>query len=616
LASPRRRQALVLLALAAIVALGAAVRIFVGLHDPNFDARDAKGLLKSDPGLLHYVTARIVEARGLPPADFRADPRLEHPELTDFAAIETPGQEFVVAWCQLLFGGETPLHVTVLWVMGIFASLTAAAVFGMARELTTSSAWALLAALLYAVLPVNYRTAGVGLIREDFSLPWFALHLWLALRAARLGTPASFALAGAAAGLAAATWHAMGFVLGIEAACLLAWFLRSGQNPFATPRSWILLATLAVFALAVPVLREKQFLLSLPMQIALALLAEALLARRWPLGKLAQGLAVLAVWGALLALGLTLARASGGGLADYSHVYAMMKDKIVRLGVLPADPRELSFESRLLWSGPFQTGTWRDLTQGETFGAALLAVALFVFAPGWLRGRGDARELLVVLFALAASVAAWLVQRLFVLPGMVTPVVAALVLRRARPRSLGWGLMSAGVLGQAAYVAILSAGYVNPWYWPPQRIAELARTIDAVEAHVPAGEAVAADFVNSTAILAHTRRPIVLQPKYETVRSRRRSEAFLTTFFHGTPEDLRALLASWRCRYLLVDRGLLWYTFGYAAGVPGTQDRPSPGTAAEVLMSSDARVLESVPGYRLLYRSSREFDVFRLFALE
>ena len=39
--------------------------------------------------------------------------------------------------------------------------------------------------------------------------------------------------------------------------------------------------------------------------------------------------------------------------------------------------------------------------------------------------------------------------------------------------------------------------------------------VEAVELLVPEGEAVASDFMNSTAILAHTSRPILLQPAIE-----------------------------------------------------------------------------------------------------
>ena len=69
------RRLLGILFLLLAVGTGAAIRIHTTLSDPNFDTADARPLLRSDPGLLHYITERIVESGGLPPDDFGADAR-------------------------------------------------------------------------------------------------------------------------------------------------------------------------------------------------------------------------------------------------------------------------------------------------------------------------------------------------------------------------------------------------------------------------------------------------------------------------------------------------------------------------------------------------------------
>ncbi len=50
--------------LIAAIALGAFLRIHTAFADPSFDMHSAKGLLRSDPGLLYYVADRIVESGG------------------------------------------------------------------------------------------------------------------------------------------------------------------------------------------------------------------------------------------------------------------------------------------------------------------------------------------------------------------------------------------------------------------------------------------------------------------------------------------------------------------------------------------------------------------------
>ena len=101
----------------ALVILGSDLRLQTALADSNFDAERAEGMLKSDPGLLYYITERILEAGGGVPSDFRSDPRVQHPDLTDLPAEFTVGQEFLVAWARILSGSEEPLHVFAQRVM-------------------------------------------------------------------------------------------------------------------------------------------------------------------------------------------------------------------------------------------------------------------------------------------------------------------------------------------------------------------------------------------------------------------------------------------------------------------------------------------------------------------
>ena len=167
------RRLLAALFLLLAVGAGAAIRIHTTLSDPNFDTADARSLLRSDPGMLHYITERIVENGGLPPDDFGADPRIEHPATSNIPAMFTVGQEFVIAWGYLLWGylmlgADTPLHVVAVWIMGVFASLAVLGVFGLAFELTGRLRSAVLAGSIYLLLLGNYRTIGFIFIRAGW----------------------------------------------------------------------------------------------------------------------------------------------------------------------------------------------------------------------------------------------------------------------------------------------------------------------------------------------------------------------------------------------------------------------------------------------------------------
>lgn len=608
------------------VAFGTALRAHVALGDPNFDRESPVGMLKSDPGLLYYFTESIVDAGGRPPADFRVDPRVEHPELVDVPAKFTVGQEFFVAWGYLLLGTGMPLHVFSVWIMAIWASLSALFVFGLAFELTTSARWAALAAALHVAVPASYRTIGWILMSEDFSVPWFALHLWLLARAARVRSPASVLLASLALGAAVSTWHAMSFVFALEAACVFAWFLRTGRNPFETRAAWIFPITLLAFSSLVPVLRSTAFALSVPMQLTWALAVAAL----WP--RNGKRVAAIAGWFALAAAAWQWSRISGLGIGEYGHVFSLLVHKVRHLGILPDDPSVLPIETRMMWQGPFATLGFEAGLRSLGLGALAIVPALAIVWRGasrGLAGTGVATGVLVCAMACLSILSAWLIERTVWLPGLLLPVVGALAMARfgsPRPRSALVGLAIVAVLLQGAEsVRYLKARPLS-WYLPAQRQAEIRALVEAIPPLVPEGDAIAADFMNSTAILAHTRRGIVFQPKWESKRSRERAAEFLTAFFHGTPDEMRVLLRDrYRCRYVVFDR----FTLGilqasrYAAGIPADWNGPEPGTCAAAFLAQDEETLRDVPGYRLLYRSPDSIrqsdgspaDFFRLYEL-
>jgi hypothetical protein len=589
------------------VLLGATLRIHAALTDPGFDRVSSKGLLRSDPGLLDYFTERIVESHGAVPDDFRAELRVEHPDATDVPATFTIGQEFVVAWGYLLFGANVPLHVFCVWIMGIWASLAALGVYGLARELSARVPWAVLAAALYSAMPANYRTVGWILMSEDFSIPWFALHLWLLARAVRVRTPASILLAGLPLAVAVSTWHATQFFVALEAACVFAWFQRTGRNPLRAPGAWILPAVLIAASLAVPVLRSSVFVLSLPMQIVIALWAASVWRSR---GERAV---------AWMALGAAVLGSKLCGAGEYGHVFALMLEKVRHLGRLPQDPQALPVEARLMWQGPFAT-----LDLASMFG--LLGLGTFALVPAirvLATTRREARETNVVacLLAVLSIPVAWLVERTVFLPGLLLPAVGAAAAAQlglaSRRRGIVAGLGFAAVCVQAWICVARIESTPNLWYRPKDRQTEIADLVTRIPTVVPEGEAIAADFMTSTAILAHTRHPILFQPKWETQRSRDRVVEMFDAFYGRSPAELRRLLLEkYRCRYLVVDRSFfgIQRSSWYAAGLPYEQARP--GTCAEIFLSRDPAVLSGVPGFRLLYRSPHGTDFYRLYRLD
>jgi hypothetical protein len=576
----------------ALALLTAAARMHVALADPEFDARDPSGMLKSDPALLYALVDRMVDAGGEIPPDFARDGTLEFPATIDVASRFPLGPLLLVAWIQRAFGGDTALHVTAAWVSALSMGAALLGVFLLARELSRSSWIALLAAALTAFTPAYHRSIGFVLVDEDFFWPILALHLGLAARAARARTPGSVALAAVTAAAAFATWHAAGFFLALEALVALARLAWTGVSPLAVRGAAAFPLALAAAAFAVPFLREAGAWSSIPVATAVGL---------WCAGRARSAARARAIGfgftAALVASGTVLSSAG----AAYGHVMALLAAKVEHCGIRPPTAEGLDGDVRILWQGPFETPTISYAAQALSIGTLLAIVAA---SWSWTRTQRASRGTVLgvaALFALSLG-AAWFAQRALVLPALLAAPLAAWAAARIR---FGAWLLVGSVLVQGALCWSWAANYANPWYHAPvQRQAEIRWMVEAAARIVPQGEAIAADFMSSTAILAHSGNPICFSPKWEAAEPRRRALEFLDAFHHRSPAEFRALLVErYRTRWLVVDRFTLQYLAHWSANLPADSFEPLPGTAAAALLSQDDAALHSIPGYELMARS-------------
>jgi hypothetical protein len=107
--------------------------------------------------------------------------------------------------------------------------------------------------------------------------------------------------------------------------------------------------------------------------------------------------------------------------------------------------------------------------------------------------------------------------------------------------------------------------------------------------------------VTGAGLLYHTRHPSLIQPKWETKRSRDRIEAFFDAFFHASVPDFAAWLDAQSCRWLVLDQP--WMSGArYFAGVAGNELR---GVAAAAFLSPQH--YRHVPGFELVYESPPRF---------
>ena len=605
-----------------LVAFSAGLRIEQSFAQGGFD-QDPVGSVRSDPGLLYYLAQRM-DQEGGEPADWHADPRIEHPDPVDVPARFTVGQERLLLLARGLVGEEVPLHHLCVWLMSILAALSCIGVYGLTQELTGSPRWGLLAAFLLVVTPAFYRTVGFVLVREDLALPLLALHPWLAIRAARLGTVPSAIAAALALGGALATWHASMMIATLECGACLVWFLCTLRNPLASRGAAAALLTLVAVTLLNPALLEKGAVLSLPLIMVFGM---------WVTHKLRVGqrtprATVLAVCSllVLVAYGLSVL---GGYSADLSHVYRLLAAKLSHLGLLPEDPLALPFQVRMMWQGPFAT---LSLNQAHSLFLVefwLLPLLLLAGVLRWQRRQGRDVEQILFVHLVFLCLATWMIQRLssaLVLVLVPVLVVAAHRLTRGggrRATQVGvFGLLFFQVLGFSGFASKSHSG----WQWDVRQSQERELVV-AVETLLPEGEPILADFMVSTVLLAHTGRPIVVQPKWEAAVSRDRVEKLWTLLYHSSLDELAAAMRSeFEVRYLLLDRHtLLWLRSSrYLAGLR-LQDGLAPaGSALQDLMEGDAgRTPLEVGDFELVWSTGPvaafpdgiERDLYRLFRL-
>lgn len=590
--------------LALVLCLASArLRFAVALEDPAYDGARPESVLRSDPALLYALTKRVVEAGGTPD-DWRADPRLVWPETVDVPATYTVGQEYLVLAARRIFGDSMPLHALIIAVGSLTAALAGAGVYWIGFELTGSARLGLLGTLLHGTLPAAYRSLGFVMVREDLALPLFALHLALALRAARVGGPLAWGLAGLSLGSVLATWHAGGLLATALIGVVGAGVLLGLRNPLAGRGAIAGWAALAAVCLAVPALRAKAAIFDLPVLLSGLLVV---------LPRVAPARARLLFGG--LAAATVLLRLFVLPSADMGHVGQMLIAKLVFAGVPPTDPDVLDFEARMMWQGPFAT-----LWLGGFWGFFRLALLFLPFTLlGCLRRPRDRRapgEMLLAGLLATGLVLAFLAQRMVVLPALVSGPLLALAARRAaRGSQPPFGTLGAGAL--VFLQCLLFAGWISrpalPWT-NVARAKATAHLTDAVEELVPAGEAIAADFLLNPVLLGATGHPMVLQPKWEQRSARERVRALWTALYDGPPEGLAALLDDrYDCRWLAVDRQVLGaLRASLFLGGRRQGEGLAPGSAALALCGGDGR---EAPGFELVWESPPKGDIPGLYRL-
>lgn len=630
-----KRSHYIELAAAALVLLMIALSVWwrfgLFLAHPNFESPDDR-LLFSTESAVHYRYAKMV-ARGEPiPV---VDRGLQAPDGIDPDRSFTLLEERVAGRIYRFLSGADltgePFHVFLARFLALVPALSIGVVYLAGRIVWRGAVPALIATALYTVSPMAFnRTAG-NFLREDFALPLlFLFHtLFLAALAAgradgkggeRANRPRRAALllgaaAGAAALAALASWHLSRFFLLVFALQLPLLALVAGRLDALRDAVLPVLLFAALGGATVPVLVEKRFLLSEGMLILYASAGTLVAAARSGWSGRRTALVMFAA-AAALAAGAHFA----AGNADYSHVFALVLNKIRFLGQKPADPALLPYEARIFWLGPFRSpGAVYLVTQ-----AAVLLVAGVAGGAILVRraagGRIGAAALSILVFLAVSLVQFLFIQRSGPLFAFYAAVAAVAPVGR-------FGAGGRPARAYAAPAILVAAALFSLWHvsargdspldrWARQRFPESRnaavpnlwnnrKLVEWIDYATGPNAVFASYFPTGPMILVYADRPTVLHPMFESADMRRRYRLFLEALYTDE-KTLAEFCRRYQVDYLVYEANLaLDRTTDGQLYVSGRRALPAASPAAAFQFDPERLRL-----FRLVYQDSY-YRVFR-----
>ena len=531
----RRRLILCLAVVTALYAFHVGFKQAKITANPTWDAKDEVGQFWSEFAF-HYRFAKFFADH--PVSDWG---QLAHDRTVQYPDEINDWSEFTVAmevpvgvgyrWAKSCGFKLPEFHVWVVWYDCAVGSLTLFGVFLLARALWRNDFAGVMASVLYAALYPSYgRTVRNLFLREDFALPLIVLALWATVRMWQEEKRAGWEIGAALAWLAAlASWHLTQFVFAVGVGATVLVYLGRGETP---RRPWFVLA-LALGAVAVPVLRVKQFWLS-PGMCALYALSVAV----WINGGRKRAVGIFAVTAAVLVAGSLVLRQSYG---EYAHVYQLFFWKLRCLGVKPVEPGRLPWEARCLWEGAFNTAGWGEWWHSLMWCGplALISISLAV------RKKTEMR--IFAVFAVLLVPLAWMVVRYFTLLAVPVAVLAAgMAVQEA------WWKTAVGVAAACQLWSLdfkpLNRGPVRPGVYRP--------VVRWLREHTMPDAVVLAGISESPVWWTFGERSVVMHSKFENRRIRERYREFLGALY-GSEEELAGFARRYGADYFVYDVGSL-----------------------------------------------------------
>lgn len=595
--------------LAALLMLNVFLKVRHSVTLPRFDPNAETGYYKVESAFQYRHARQIAEGRSVPEIDVDA----QYPEGVRVSRELTMWMPLATGWFYRLWPGSRPdFHwFVILWVSAV-SSLSLLAFSALARRLTGDHAIALAATAVYGL-----SWAAISDLIGTYGFQGFALPLLfagMALFTASLDETEprprlAAGLSGAAFFAALASWHVSRFILAsfFLALAYAAWRLNDSADFKKRLRRslLILIGFVAAAGALLPVLRESRLLLSPTLCLGYALLAHAAFSRRGFLITLAALAA--AFWG----LNQVLPE-----FAAYGHAYSMILEKITFALSKPEDPLRLSWEARMLWVGPFNSPEPGFLLFSLLPLSAVILPRLMGARTPLGRPLRPA-ELITDAMAVLYLIGTILIVRLMpvfafflCLWGIRKLADESLSRRRVFTAALAGLALLEGLKSLVPHSPLnpfmrLSAAWVDVGRQPPLSFHHERKLYEWLKNNGE-GKPVLAHYGISGPILAYAGNPVLLNPKGESLTSRRKSHDYLQALYSEEEAFFKF------CRTY----GAAFYVHHIGSVLDETKDSSRYDAGRSGLKTSDAAVMfhfhpEQLENFRLVF----ENPDYRVFAV-
>jgi tetratricopeptide (TPR) repeat protein len=565
------RSLLILLFVCAAYSLACFIKLNAFWQAPGFE-KDQRTLFWTESAMHFYMADKVARGESLGTLDTKA----QSPEGIQLNRDIAPAMPWIAGDLYKWLSPQMPLDIFISYLFVFFSSLTVVAVFLWVNALFlpkgavafTAYLPGLLAAFLYAVSGPSFVRSVGAYIKEDLALPSLMLGFVFFFLSLRTESSRGAVIAALFVSLALLSWHFSQFMLLCFSASLILSLMVNGLFTRAQAKALALFTLiLAITSLAFPVLRATAFVCSPAMAIFYAIITFHFTkgleqTRRQALTSLVFILSILIYF--------------KSGLAEQSHVFRLIIDKLQFGLIKPEDPTLLSYETRSVWIEDFNSPGLNFLLYTVSFFLPFgLAGLIVILKQAWQQKRAlgtAAREKLFVASFGFIFLFFFIVARRMITIEIIFLCVAISALLQIGPRWSRWSL-SALLVGVLLFEGWKSYSYFEPnpvrqavnHYFPggdlPEvfTVAEHNDVLHWIRSFVNPEHPILASIGFSPVILAYTGRPIVIHSMFDAKEMRDKVEVYLKALysdedtFYQYVQKNRAQVFIYESRHMLMN---------------------------------------------------------------